>query len=164
MTIHPWHHDIEEHEVHGPFGKHCNSLDPVLRGQHGLIAQPPQSAREQITIILVIIDDENHRQRLIHVFDFALSRTSIRSSRRGKSIGFATKSLHPAASARARSCGMAWAESAIMGTAAVSGAARNCRVTSQPSMTGSPRSTRIRAGARLLACARPSAPSWAMRT
>src|SRR5229473_7330918 len=78
MTIHPWHDDIEEHEVHGPLGNHCNSLDPVLSSQHGLIAQAPQSTREQITIILVIIDDENHGQRLIHVFDLALSRTSIR--------------------------------------------------------------------------------------
>src|SRR5207244_1833639 len=71
----------------------------------------------------------------------------ILTSRRLKSTGLLSKSLHPADFAFSLSWAMERAVKAMMGMASVPGWARICRVASRPSSgLGSPRSIRIRSG------------------
>src|SRR5215472_7503316 len=80
------------------------------------------------------------------------------------STGFVSKSEQPTSTLLARSLARAWAVKAMIGILDVTGLALiNC-VASQPSISPSATSIRIKSGISLAAMATPAAPSWAEQT
>jgi hypothetical protein len=90
-----------------------------------------------------------------HGVEVSGRKMRILSSSRANLIGLVSYSSQPAASAFSRSPAMAWAVSAMIGMALVSGSALSWRAASQPSSTGRLMSMRISAGASARAMATP---------
>src|SRR5687767_6726173 len=173
-AAHAGHLDVEKHEVERLSIDLRERLGAVggNRDEVALLTEPPG---ERVSIVVVVVDDQQRalschwlasprrRGREGGTVELASSE-AILSISGSKRTGLVSKSSPPAARARSRSLVMAWALSTMMGMCCVNASALSRRVASHPSITGSPRSIRMRSG--LADCATETAcwPSTATTT
>ena len=58
VAVHVRHHDVEQDQVERLSLQALQRLAPVVGSREVLIALPVQTARQRVTIVLVIVDDQ----------------------------------------------------------------------------------------------------------
>src|SRR3984893_5332327 len=164
IAVHIGHHDVQQDEMERLCLQLVQGLSPVLRHCEVLVAFTVEAARQRISVVLIVVDDQQSGVGGGHDTRPFPTSAWIFSIKRAISTGLVSNSSQPAASASSRSPVMAWAVSAMTGICRVSSPALMRRVASQPSSTGKLRSIRMTSGCSVAAMDTPWAPSDAVKT
>ena len=156
------HLDVEQDEIERRCRRERERLGAVRR-DGDVESSLPQTAGQRVAVGLVVVDDEQRAARSRRRSSLA-SSVSILVKSCSNRTGLVSKSSPPAASAISRSLIIACALRTMSGMCRVAASAFNCRVASQPSMPGRPRSIRMRSGSADRAIDTACSPSTASRT